>query len=95
MSDLTPNPAARLGAIQALPEAAGLDELVLLLAGTDLALSDVSKVLAAAVRACHAAANEGGRAIVRATLDLPFRSDLDARIAMAVADLLHPLAQRH
>lgn len=52
-------------------------------------------MLAASVRACHAAANEGGRAVVRATLDLPLRSDLDAKIAMAIADLLHPLVQRH
>lgn len=87
--------AARLTAITALPEADGLDELAQILAGTDLVLSDVAKVLGAVVRACHAAANEGGRAVVRATLDLPFRSDLDAKIAMAIADLLHPLAQRH
>lgn len=85
----------RLAQTLALPEAEGLEEVARVLAATDLIFSDIVKVLRASAKACHTAANQGGRAVVAAILDVPPRSDLDAKIAQAVADLICPLPQRH
>ena len=85
----------RLAQTLALPEAEGLEGVARVLATTDLVSADIVRVLRASAEACHKAASEGGRAVVATILDVPAKSDLDAKIAQAVADLICPLPHRH